>query len=149
MMRPREACVHVAPQSPARPRARLPRRAACGHNARMPLLRAARQMHRVLVLVYALVLGAAAAAPMVQPQPMDQICAASGLMLAPAGADSGDGDGHALDCALCSPVGPPASRPLPPGWRPQPVRTLLLADDAPGLRSSAAPLPARGPPALA
>lgn len=98
---------------------------------------------------FALSLGAAAAAPFVQPQVLPWICSGTGdghLQASPGSAQALHG--HTLDCPLCLPLGTPAPltsalahRPAPPAALP-PARAVL---DPPTARS-AAPLPARGPP---
>ncbi len=119
----------------------------------LPLLAGCRPavgLVRSVLLVYLLALGAAIASPMVQPRAMEFICSAGGLVKAVVQTDDGVADmgaGH-LDCAACVISGAPPTAPwgalphVPPrGHAPQAI---------PATRTSvgtAAPMPARGPPA--
>lgn len=153
MMRQRPARVHAAHQSPPLDGAAHRAGAGCRHNAVMQFLRATRLMHRLLVLAYVLTLAVAAVAPRLQPPALDQVCAAGGLMTGgvtpDAGGDAAHGAGHKLDCALCTPVGPPQAR-LDPAAQPLPHADLTEAwTHAHVAGTSGAPLPPRGPPAQA
>jgi hypothetical protein len=106
---------------------------------------------RWVLLWFVLSLGAAAASPLVHPQAVELVCSSAGAVKAVVQTDDGVqelGASH-LDCPLCVLTGaPPPSRaaqaaafPLPPerAHRSVPSRTAAV---------SAAPLPARGPPAV-
>lgn len=120
----------------------------------MHFLRQARFLARLVLAGFVLSLGVAIASPLVQPQSLELICASGGAMkLIVKTADGGDADqtrGHTLDCPLCASVSAPP-----------PVQALAFEFDSPlahALRPlvsahiagrTAAPLPPRGPPALA
>ena len=116
-----------------------------------PLLQGMRQrIARLMLVWFALVLGVAAASPLVQPRAMQLVCSAAGAVLV----DAGDGviepgRSHTLDCALCLLANTPPRHSSP---QPQPP-AAVAAVSAPGvsepiLALHGAPLPARGPPAL-
>lgn len=112
----------------------------------MPSLRQARFLARLVLAWFALAIGVAVAAPVVQPK-------AAGLLVCSGGTMKllvqGDGDDTALtlDCPLCAtPAGPPpviAATGVQVGlsYAVQPVPAARLA------ARTAAPPPARGPPA--
>src|SRR5262249_26694366 len=98
-----------------------------------------------------LALGVAAAAPMLHPQAMELVCSATGpakLVVKTDGGVQPLGAGH-LDCALCLPGGaPPPVAPVVVLPQPQPLGRALQPVEAARLAAiTAAPLPARGPPA--
>jgi hypothetical protein len=106
---------------------------------------------RWVLLWFVLSLGAAAASPIVHPQAVELVCASGGAVKAVVQTDDGVqelGASH-LDCPLCVLTGaPPPSAvaqalvsPLPPDR----ARRLAPSHTA---AASAAPLPARGPPAV-
>lgn len=116
------------------------------------------QLHRIAacllgrcVLVwFALSMGVAAAAPLIQTQGFELICTSTGAVKLIVKGDDGHsalGAGH-LDCPMCLPhAAPPPSvlqMPAPtesPLWHAlQPVERARIAS------ITAAPLPARGPP---
>lgn len=116
----------------------------------MQSLRRAHFLARFVLVWFALALGAAIASPIVKPQAVELVCSAGGavkLVTSDDGAPSSAG--HTLDCPLCliSSAPPPAlqlqvepQQPLAHALRPIPA--------APIAGRTAAPLPARGPPAL-
>ncbi|WP_137892014.1 DUF2946 domain-containing protein [Ramlibacter sp. 2FC] len=117
----------------------------------MQTLRSARLLARLVLVWFALALGAAIASPLVQPQSLELVCSGAGsmkLVLKP-----GDGEAPAsaltLDCPLCANLGapPPLARG---GAEPaQPLAHVLQAIPAAHIAwLTAAPLPARGPPLL-
>ena len=119
----------------------------------MPSLQSLRSAHRLarLVLVwFALSLGVAVASPIVSPQAMELICSGSGAVKMMVKTSDGLQEaGHVLDCPLCVVAGspPPAARvqaepvqPLSHVLRPVPAAHIAWL--------TAAPLPARGPPAF-
>lgn len=117
----------------------------------MPLRRLHHLIARLTLAWFALALGVAAAAPLVQPRAMQLVCSASGAVKLLV--DTGDGlveagQGH-LDCALCllTSAPPPAivtSPPAPHGV-PRAAAWQATAPAAP-LRTALPALPARGPP---
>ncbi len=100
---------------------------------------------------FALALGVATAAPLVQPRAMQLVCGAAGAVKLLV--DTGEGlaeaaPAHQLDCALCllASAPPPAS---PQARAPQAAapRAQAWARTEAGVhRHARAPLPARGPP---
>lgn len=113
----------------------------------MQSLRSARFLARLVLAWFALVVAAAAATPVFQPQSLELICSGGGMKLVvPAGDDGGQAPQAAnLDCPLCFAVAPPPPviatfQPLPLGLALQPIPSARIA------ALTAAPLPARGPP---
>jgi hypothetical protein len=117
----------------------------------MQTLRNARYLGRFVVVWFALSIGVAVASPLVQPKDIQWVCSGAGLMKVIASGDDGAQKvtGHTLDCPLCAGVGAPP--PVAAGH----------CDGVPGLAfaagkasspdlvlTTAAPLPARGPPAF-
>lgn len=115
-----------------------------------------RFLARLLLAWFALVLGAAIASPIVQPQAVETICSGAGhfkLLF-----KSADGDlreesaskASTLDCPLCAGLGaaPPPARAaaLPPDALAHTLHPLIAAHIA---SLTAPPLPSRGPPARA
>ncbi|MDH6591545.1 hypothetical protein M2165_001434 [Variovorax sp. TBS-050B] len=107
---------------------------------------------RWVLLWFVLSIGAAAASPIVHPQAVELVCASAGAVKVVVQTDDGLeelGASH-LDCPLCLLTGapPPApaassfEHPLPTGRVARPIPAVHFAT------ASAAPLPARGPPAL-
>lgn len=118
----------------------------------MNALRNARLLARLVLVWLALSLGVAIASPIVKPQAMELICSGSGVMklvLQSDDASSQEAPGYTLDCPLCLTGGAP-----PPTARltAQPAQPLAYAlQSIPAARIAAltaAPLPARGPPAF-
>lgn len=115
----------------------------------MQSLRDARRLTRLVLVWFALALGAAVASPLVKPEGLQLVCSGTAVKLV---AGSGDGDDRAaplgLDCPLCG----GGAVPLPAA----PDLPLVLTDttrpQAPAPHGHMAhcqpPLPARGPPAL-
>ena len=106
---------------------------------------------RVLLLWFALTLGAAIAAPIVKPAALELVCTSAGAMKFIVTDDEGlptAGAAH-LDCPLCMPAGAPP--PVMPGALPvlpqAPRHVAPLARAAHRRVAAAPPLPARGPPA--
>ena len=119
----------------------------------MDALRHIPLLGRLVLLWFVLSMGAAAASPLVAPQAMELVCSSAGAVKVIVKTDDGArelGASH-LDCPLCALTGappPPAATvalplPLPLGRAIQPIPAARLA------AATAAPLPARGPPALA
>lgn len=112
----------------------------------MQSLRSARFLARLVLAWFALVVAAAAATPVFQPQSLELICSGGGMKLVvPAGDDGQAPQAANLDCPLCFAVAPPPPviatfQPLPLGLALQPIPSARIA------ALTAAPLPARGPP---
>lgn len=117
----------------------------------MHALRQARFLARLVLAWFALSVGIAVAAPLVQPQAVQFICAGGGGMKLLVTGDDGNAAAGAptLDCPLCATVAPPpvaapaAVLPLPLGVAMQPIPAARIA------ALTAAPPPARGPPGRA
>lgn len=117
----------------------------------MQTLRRAHTLARFVLVWFALSIGVAIASPIVKPQAMELICSSGGAVKLMVKSDDGGAQpiGHTLDCPLCmiSSAPPPAVRlvvalpqPLAHALRPIPLAHIA--------GRTAAPLPARGPPAL-
>lgn len=116
----------------------------------MSFLRASRCLTRLVLVWFALALGAAIASPLVKPQRLELVCSADGgARFQPSGDADGDAPArHLLDCALCLPAAPPSESAVPVplvahAGGPVPLRAGVAVT-----ASSGAPLPARGPPAI-
>lgn len=107
---------------------------------------------RLVLLWFVLSLGVAVASPLVQPKSMELVCSSAGAFKVIVQTDDGAQELGAtqMDCPLCVATGaPPPVAPLaevpvvqPLGLAVQPIPAARLA------AATAAPLPARGPPAL-
>lgn len=115
----------------------------------MQPLRSARFLARVVLAWFVLVVGFAAAAPIVQPQSLDVICSGGTMKLVVQG-DADEGQAPAtvsLDCPLCMSVAPPPA--VVTFAEPQPLGRALQSIPAAHIAAFTRPaLPARGPPAL-
>lgn len=118
----------------------------------MSRLRRARLLASLVLAWFVLSLGVAVASPIVQPRAMELVCSSAGAIKLIVQTDDGAqelGASH-LDCPLCVLTGAPPPLPaalsfdLPPplGRALQPIPAARIA------AATAAPLPARGPPAL-
>jgi len=114
-------------------------------------LREARFITRLVLVWFALFIGASVASPLVKPQASQMVCSAMGGMKMVMGDDTGDSPtfSSGMDCPLCAHVSAP---PPPAAQGFEPVSALAYA-----LRPVAAahiawltgsPLPPRGPPAF-
>jgi len=117
----------------------------------MQRLRNARLIARMALAWFALSLCAAVASPMVKPMQIELICSASGGMKVLIKTDDGahDAHSHTLDCPLCINL----CSPPPAPWLPsQPAQSTAYSPCSTASAHvawvTAAPLPARGPPAL-
>lgn len=118
----------------------------------MQTLRNAHLIARLVLVWFALSVGVAVASPIIKPQAMELICSASGVMKLLIKTDDGGKvvSLHTLDCSLCA----TGSAPPPPtvrlSFEPVPALTHVLRSvPAAHIASlTAAPLPARGPPAF-
>jgi hypothetical protein len=117
----------------------------------MQLLRNAHYLARFVLVWFALFLGVATASPIVNPNPTQLVCSASGTMKVVSTGDDLDGTatGHALECPLCTGIGAPPPLALvafdiaqPLAYTAQSIASARIAS------ATAAPLPARGPPDL-
>jgi hypothetical protein len=117
----------------------------------MSCLRHAHHLGRLVLLWFVLSLGAAVASPVVNPQAVELVCSTAGAVKMVVQTDDGVqelGTSH-MDCPLCMLTGAPPPTPavvlptpLPLGHAVQPIPAARIA------AATAAPLPARGPPAL-
>ncbi len=118
----------------------------------MQTLRNAHLIARLVLVWFALSVGVALASPIVKPQGVELICSASGLMKLLVKTDDGAKvvSLHTLDCSLCASGHAPP--PSPMSWNGEPVPALAHVlpgiAAAPAAALTAAPLPARGPPAF-
>lgn len=119
-------------------------------------LREARTIVRWMLVWFALSIGVAVAAPVVNPQALTLICTTAGSVkfVSDSAVDSADGlpsgmQAHALDCVMCLPASaPPASAPV----LSVPVSARSLQPAAPPAHTLSRPTAAasaRGPPAHA
>ncbi len=116
----------------------------------MQLLRRAHWISRLVLVWFALFIGAAVASPILKPAGGQMVCSAMGGMKMVM-ADEGQPPSAtaSMDCPLCAPLIPP---PAAQAHRFEPASALAnalqptLAARIPGL--TGAPLPPRGPPAL-
>lgn len=114
-------------------------------------LRGAHLLARFVLVWFALSIGVAIASPIVKPQAMELVCSGAGVMKLLLKTDDGTKEvsSHTLDCPLCatSSAPPPVARltaePV------QPLAYVMQSIPAAHMASlTAAPLPARGPPAF-
>jgi hypothetical protein len=116
----------------------------------MQALRRARFLARLVLAWFALSLGVAIASPLVKPSNIELVCSGSGAMkLLVKGEGDSKTTSHTLDCPLCAGLAapPPVASlhiPFAPllGHAVQPIPSARIA------ALTAAPLPARGPPAF-
>lgn len=119
-------------------------------------LREARTIVRWMLVWFALSIGVAVAAPVVNPQALTLICTTAGSVkfVSDSAGDSADGlpsgmQAHALDCVMCLPAGAaPVSAPV----FSVPVSARALQPAAPPAHTVSRPIEAasaRGPPAHA
>jgi hypothetical protein len=117
----------------------------------MHTLRHAHFLARLVLVWFALSLGVAVASPLVLPQTMQLVCAASGAMkLVSSSADGSEAPTlHLLDCSLCVAVAPPPAPQMAAVAAAQPLAFALGRMPAARLAAkTGAPLPPRGPPSL-
>ncbi len=118
----------------------------------MQALRRAKLITRFVLVWFALSIGAAIASPLIKPQDIILVCTSAGAMKVLVTADDGstqEQTSHSMDCPLCVTAGAP---PPVVGMIPEPVQPLAYAvQGIPAAHIAwltAAPLPARGPPAF-
>lgn len=116
----------------------------------MQTLRQARSLARLVLAWFALSIGVAAASPLFNPQALDVVCSAAGVVKLVVKSEGGSDwpSGHLFDCPLCVQAGsPPAlgqAGVQPPHSLSYALRPVAAAHLA---TLTGAPLPARGPPA--
>ena len=114
-------------------------------------LRQSRWITRLVLVWFALFIGAAVASPLVKPVSGQMVCTAMGGMKMVMDGDDGNAaqPSASMDCPLCAPMmtppSPQARAVEPPSALAHALQTLPAARIA-GL--AGAPLPPRGPPAL-
>ncbi len=116
----------------------------------MQILRNARFITRFMLVWFALYLGAAVASPLVNPQAAELICSSAGVMKLIVQTDDGakEVSGAMLDCPLCATGGAPPPSFVARAEPRQPLAYVLQSIPSAHIASlTAAPLPARGPPA--
>lgn len=118
----------------------------------LQFLRNAHLIARFVLVWFALSIGAAIASPLVKPQAMELICSGAGVMKVLVKTEQGSKEvvSYALDCPLCASISAPPPPPVHLSCEPaQPLAYLLQSIPAAHIASlTAAPLPARGPPAF-
>ena len=117
-------------------------------------LRQAHHIARFMLVWFVLSLAVAIAAPLVHPQGMQLVCTASGSIKAIAIGEEVQGNSashHTLDCPLCAVLGapPPLDKVFFSAVAPQNLALALRDTGSAPAQTSAAPPPARGPPAQA
>ena len=115
-------------------------------------LRPLHAIGRFVLLRFVLSLGVAVASPLVHPQAMELVCSSAGAVKVIVQTDDGAqelGATH-MDCPLCVLTGaPPPAAPLAEVPAIQPLAHAVRSIPAARLAAAtAAPLPARGPPAF-
>ncbi len=106
---------------------------------------------RLLVLAWFVAsMGVAIASPLVNPQPIEVICSGAGTIKLLVQTDDGavEMGSMGMDCPLCTIAGAPPA--IPPAFvpLPQPLAHAVQPVEAARIAAiTAAPLPARGPPA--
>ena len=117
----------------------------------MHALRSAHTLARLVLVWFVLSLGVAVASPMVNLQAMELICSGSGAIKVMVKTDDGvkEQSRHMLDCPLCAATGSPPPAPRTTAEPVQPLSHVLRPIAAAHIAwLTAAPLPARGPPAI-
>src|SRR4051812_29890844 len=114
----------------------------------MQALRNARRIARLVLAWFALSLGVAIAAPMVQPANIEVVCSGSGALKLLVKGDGGSTQStHKLDCPLCAGLdAPPSVQTVDVPFEPMFGRAVQSIPAARIAALVAAPLPARGPP---
>jgi hypothetical protein len=118
----------------------------------LQFMRQAHALARFALVWFALSIGVAIAAPIVKPQAMELICTSAGAMKVLVKTDDGAKElsGHTLDCPLCASISaPPPASTRTTAEPVQPLAYVQQSIPAAHIASlTAAPLPARGPPAI-
>ena len=110
-------------------------------------------LSRLVLAWFVLSLGVAVASPIVKPQDILLVCSGSGAMKVLVKADDGSTSelgSKTMDCPLCAPMAAPPPPAVNARIAPhQPLSYALLGIPAAHIAArTAAPLPARGPPAF-
>ncbi|MDP3134971.1 MAG: DUF2946 domain-containing protein [Burkholderiaceae bacterium] len=117
----------------------------------MQALRRARVLSRLVLVWFALAVGAAVASPLVNPRAMELVCTSAGAMKLVLKSDAGSPEASArqADCPICliSGAPPPAAADLVTPAPQAAASPLGLNAALPGVLS-AAPPPGRGPPLI-
>ena len=121
------------------------------YSSTMEKLRRAHQLVQLMLAWFVLSLGVAVASPIVSPKAMELVCSATGAMTVLVMTDDGLKElvNMGPDCPLCVTGGapPPVATLMPEPF--QPLAHVLQPIPAAHIASlTAAPLPARGPPAF-
>jgi hypothetical protein len=115
----------------------------------MQNLRRAHFLVRLVLVWFALSIGAAIASPVINPQPLQLICTGSGVMKVLVTTPDGmqEESSRSMDCPLCASISAPPTMlnlvvepVLPLSYAVQSIPAAVIA------KLTAAPLPARGPP---
>lgn len=119
----------------------------------MHALRTSSMLARLILAWFVLVLGVAAASPIVHPKTMEVLCSGDGgvkIVYTDVDGEPVQASQHTLDCALCLPVGAPVPMVSVALDMPQPLAHALTPLVAARIAALVgAPLPPRGPPSLA
>jgi hypothetical protein len=121
-----------------------------GDNRAMQALRNASFLARLALAWFALYIGVAVASPFVKPVGVELICSGAGAIKLLVKSDEGGKAiaGHTLDCPLCAAMDAPPGVAQAIGAEPVPLGHVLQSIPAARIAAlTAAPLPARGPPA--
>ena len=116
----------------------------------MHILRTSPMLVRLVLAWFVLTLGAASAAPMVQPVAMALVCSEGGVKVVLIDRDGATvhAKGHTLDCPLCLPAAVPPLPVAPCVPPPPPAAPMVHVPAAFHVAATVgAPLPPRGPPA--
>jgi hypothetical protein len=118
----------------------------------MPSLRHCKSIARLMLVWFAMYLGAAMASQVVAPRSLEVICSSSGVMKVLVRAADGsvsEVSKPMLDCPACMPIGAPPPAALVQAEPAQPLAHMLRSVPAAIIAAlTAAPPPGRGPPAL-
>ena len=115
----------------------------------MQRLRQARFLARLVLVWFALALGAAMASPVVHPQAAELVCSGGEIKRLVLGDADAPAPSHTLDCPLCAGFDAPLPRQQVAGMQPGLSYVLQRIPAAQVAARTAAPLPARGPPGTA
>lgn len=116
----------------------------------MRTLRQARFLVRLVLAWFALSIGVAVASPLINPQALDVVCSAAGVVKLVVTSEGGSDErsAHLFDCPLCVQIGSPPAISQAGAQPPHPLSHALRPVVAAHLATlTGAPLPARGPPA--
>ena len=116
----------------------------------MQALRNAHRLARLVLVWFVMYVGAAVASPLVNPVDIQFICSGLGAVkVLPDGGSTAEVPGHTLACPLCMASGAPPQVAMVLAQPAQPLAHAMRGIASPHMAwLSAAPLPARGPPAF-